>query len=90
MSFKQYLRESLINELDVSNETHYKTNIKEVKVGDVVESYGRGFGHVTYIGDLGVTVEFNNETEYQPKEAEFGYDQFAIMIQRGELRVHRS
>jgi len=91
MSFKYYLRETLFNELlDVSNEMAYKTNIKQVKVGDVVESYGRGFGHITYIGDFGVTVEFNNRTIYLDKKVEFGYDQFAEMIKRGELRVHRS
>lgn len=75
---------------DVSDKKAYKTDIKEVKDGDVVESYGRGFGHVTYIGDQGVTVEFNNKTATLDKEEEYGYTQFAEMIKTGSLRVHRN
>lgn len=90
MSFKEYLKENLVKELDVSDTSAYKTNIKEVKVGDVVESWGRGFGHITYIGDNGVTVLFNNATQYSDKEQEFGYSEFTEMIKKGYLRVHRS
>ena len=69
--------------LDVSDTKVYKTDIKEVKDGDVVESYGLGFGHVEYISFQSVVVKW-----YQ-KEMEFGYDQFSEMIKNGELRVHR-
>jgi hypothetical protein len=86
MSFKDYLKEVL----DISDRNSYKTDIKEVQVGDVVESWGRGFGHVKYIGDFGVTVEFNSSTPTRDKIEDYGYSTFAEMIKKGELRVHRN